>query len=125
MEREWDTLPPQVKRELESSLLSQGSQFSREQLSGFLIGSLGMKYRWDKSRKITDMVFRGINKDLGDRNRIKESQSQSIANIIYSLGEMEWKWEELPSDVRRSLCCGIEYLSGRLNPQEASNIIVG
>jgi hypothetical protein len=124
MELLWNTVPTVLQRNLEQSLLTRGNDFSSSLLTGFLVGSVGMNYRWEENKNMRKMIFDGIKRCYGDKNRIP-ADPQAIANIIYSFGEMKFKWADIPRDIKECLYNGIEKNYSRFIAQEISNIIYG
>jgi hypothetical protein len=58
-----------------------------------------MNYRWDENKETKKMIYDGIKRCYGDKNKIS-TNPQGIANIIYSFGEMKFKWADiLPMDI--------------------------
>jgi hypothetical protein len=88
------------------------------------MGSLGMNYRWDENKEMKRMIDNGIKRCFGDKNRIS-TDHQAIANIIYSFGEMKFKWADIPKDIKECFYNGIEKGYARFISQAISNIIYG
>jgi hypothetical protein len=120
----WHTIPTIVRENLKQSLLARGNDFSSSSIAGFLKGSLGMNYRWDENKDMKKMIYNGIKRFYGDKNRVA-TDSQGIANIIYSFGEMKFKWADIPKDIKECLYNEIEKNYSRFESQHVSNIIYG
>jgi hypothetical protein len=124
MKLQWSAISPVLQRNLEQSLLTRGNDFSSVELSGFLKGSLGMNYRWDENNDMEKMIYNEIKRCYGDKNRIS-TDPLGIANIIYSFGEMKFKWADIARDIKECLYNGIEKNYSRSISQAISNIIYG
>jgi hypothetical protein len=122
---QWETIPTDIRRNLEQSLLGRGNDFSVSLLSGFVKGSTGLNYRWDENLDMKKLVYHGIKRYYGDKNRIPPDSSQGISNIIYGFGEMELKWADFPKEIKECIYNGIEKNSSGFTSQEISNILYG
>jgi hypothetical protein len=124
MELQWSAISPDIQRNLEQSLLARGNNFSSAGIAGFLKGSSGMNYRWDENKEMKKMIYNGIKRYYGDKNRILPDPL-GIANIIYSFGEMKFKWWDIPRDIKECLYNGIEKNYSQFTSQQISYIIYG
>jgi hypothetical protein len=124
MKLQWNTISTVLQRNLEQSLLERGNDFSTVEIAGFLKGSLGMNYRWDENEDMKEIIYNGIKRCYGDKKRYL-TDPQGIANIIYSFGEMKFKWTDFPRDIKKCFYNGIEKNYSRFESQTVSNIIYG
>jgi hypothetical protein len=124
MKLQWNTVPLGIQRNLEQSLLARGNDLLTIDLSGVLTGGVKMNYRWDENKDMKRMIDNGIKRFYGDKNRIS-TDPQGIANIIYSFGEMKFKWADIPRDIKECFYNGIEKNYSRFISQNVSNIIYG
>jgi hypothetical protein len=76
----------------------------------------------DLCAAIEGACLRAFNKDVPKDN---QQASQSIANIIYSFGNMGAVWSDLSLPIRTALCTGIDIWNKDLKSQELSNIVYG
>jgi hypothetical protein len=124
MKLQWSTVPPDIQRNLEQSLLARGNDFSSIELSGFLEGSVKMNYRWDENKEMKKMIYNGIKRWYGDKNKIP-IDTQTIASIISSFGEIKFKWADIPREIKECFYNGIEKNYSQFNSQAIRNIING
>jgi hypothetical protein len=122
MKLQWNTVPTVLQRNLEQSLLARGNGFLSVGIAGLLMGSLGMNYRWDENNDMKKFIYNGIKRCYGNKNRVA-TDPQAIANIIYSFGEMKFKWADIPKDIRECIYNGIEKNYSLFNYKAISSII--
>jgi hypothetical protein len=121
---QWETIPTDIRRNLEQSLLEKVNDFSISELAGFVKGSVGMNYRWDENKNVREMVYNGIKSWFSDKNRIS-ADKQALSNIIYCFGEMKMIWADFPKEIKECFYNGIEKNYSRFNSHDISNILYG
>jgi hypothetical protein len=99
MNLQWDTIPTDIRGHLEQTLLTRGNDFSLREICDFLVGSLGLNYRWNENKEMRNMVYTQIKRYYGDQNRIPHD-AQAIVNILFSFGLMEMKWTNVSKSIR-------------------------
>jgi hypothetical protein len=125
MKLQWETIPVGIRRNLEQSLLEKGKEFPISVLCGFVVGSVRMNYRWDENEEVKKMVYNGINRWYGDKNRIVADHGHGISNLIYSFGAMKMNWMDIPKEIKECFYNCIEKNSSRFISLEVSSILYG
>jgi hypothetical protein len=122
MRLQWSTIPRDIRKNLEQSLLEKGNDFSIGELSDFLEESLQMNCRWNANENIRKMVYNGIKRWFGDKNNILVDK-KGLCDIIYGFGEVNTKWVHIPKEIRECVYNGIEKHSSHFNSHDISNIL--
>jgi hypothetical protein len=127
MELQWNTIPISIRRNLEQSLLERGNEFSASSLSGFLKGSSGMSYGWSDNHDVQKMIYYGIKRWFGDKNRVS-ADTQALSSIICSFGQLKMNQttkKDIPKEIKESFYNGIEKNFSQFISREISNIFYG
>jgi hypothetical protein len=106
-------------------LIERGTDFSISGLCGFVVGSVRMNYRWDENKEVKKMVYNGIHRWYGHRNKIVADHGQGISNLIYSFGAMKMNWTDIPKEIKECFYNCIEKNSSRFNSQGIATILYG
>jgi hypothetical protein len=123
MRLQWGEIPTDTRHNLEQLLLERGNEFSIGELSVFLEESLQkMRCRWNENENIKKMVYNGIKRWFGDKNKIL-ADSQGLTEIIFRFGGVKMKWLDIPKEIRECFYNGIEKNSSRFNSWEINKIL--
>jgi hypothetical protein len=118
----WIDIPPKVRNQLETELLltranEKGNDFSNNSFTMLLRGCTLMKYRWQFTSEIGDVIFSLFCQTFTPANE-RWSPSQ-LASCISDIGEVGIKWIKLPKEAQETILQGMEARSGSFNSLSA------
>jgi hypothetical protein len=120
----WKELPMKIQERLEESLLKKIKSMNEVSLSCFMKGSVGMGYEWNKRDKVKEMIFSLLEDFYNGKNKIKHP-GRLFAAIVYNMGELGMKWEDISEQLGEGIFSGIEACSYSFNSQQISNLVYG
>ena len=120
----WNDLPVDVQQALESSLLRCVKSMNIVGISGMLMGSVGMDYRWYASKDIGSVVTGRI-VELFRTEGKSGAIDRPVANIIYGIGKGGMKTTDIRSEELRALLDEIKNNTKSFIEQSIFNIIYG
>jgi hypothetical protein len=122
----WGSLAGATRNSLESILMKKIGEFSDVGLSGFIMGSLKMKYLWFQNKEIRNLVYHKIGQLYGSEiETVNEAKQREFANIVLGMGQIGVKEVHLTTKVFKALTQGITTFLPVLDKTHKMYITVG
>ena len=117
----WSEIFPQQRKAIEEILLQRIKEFKNIDLSGFLMGSIEIGYRWFDHVQIRNEIYQRIIELYGKDNQ-PHQDGRELANIIYAIGKGGAKKKNLPPEVITALLEGLIHRKSSMDAQNIANI---
>jgi hypothetical protein len=120
----WDKIPLEIRIKVGKSLVRNEGDFPVRGLSQFLMRSLRNKSKWFENNHIREIVYNGLYQSYHEKDKILVD-SQGLSNILYSFGEMNIDWCDIPKHIRQCFYNAIEVNAPHFNSVDISTILYG
>jgi hypothetical protein len=120
----WEKIPLEIRSKVGQSSVENGGDFPIRELSQFLLRNLGNKSNLFENNHFREMVYNGLYQNYNDKDKILVN-CQGLSNILYSFGEMNIEWYDIPKHIRECFYNAIEVNSPHFNSVDISTILYG
>jgi hypothetical protein len=121
----WKDIPAEVKGMIESALVRHAGEFNRIEVGGLLKAFMLLDYHWCDDEEIRKTFFSSFCVIFRKEGGNSTDMVRTLSDCVYYFGKTGIQWNELPSEVEKTLLGALLRYSKLFNAYQLNRVLEG